>query len=95
MEEIEDSSQTAAASSKSFNKVKDALRKTVHALIDLDFEDGKLDGAIDCFLYAKRFQINLTLNLNPNDVILVRNLTKNEITSEVLENIRRARNGQS
>lgn len=64
-------------------------------MIDLDFNDGKLDGAISCFLAAKKFQISLTFNLNPNDVILIRNLTKNTLTPEVMENIRKARNGQS
>ena len=78
---------------KSFREIKDALRKTLHVMIDLDFDDGKLDGVIKNFLAAKKFQIRLTLNLNPNDVILVRNLTKNKITEEVLENIRRIRNG--
>ena len=78
-----------------FEDFKDALRKTLHVMIDLDFKDGKLDNAISCFLNAKKFQITLTFNLNPNDVILVRNLTKNKVTTEVLENIRRARNGQS
>ncbi len=80
-------------SPKSFGEIKDALRKTLHVMIDLDFDDGKLDGIIKNFLIAKKFQIRLTLNLNPNDVILVRNLTKNKITEEVLENIRRIRNG--
>jgi hypothetical protein len=46
-------------------------------------------------LVAKRFQISLTFNLNPNDVILIRNLTNNKITAEVLENIRKARYSQS
>jgi len=76
-------------------EIKDALRKTLHVMIDLDFEDGKLDGVINSFLDAKRFQISLTFNLNPNDVIFVRNLTRNEVTEEVLENIRRLRNGLS
>lgn len=78
---------------KSFEEIKDALRKTLHVMIDLDFDDGKLDGVIKSFLDAKKFQIRLTLNLNPNDVILVRNLTKSKVTGEVLENIRRVRNG--
>ena len=64
-------------------------------MIDLDFEDGKLDGAINSFLIAERFQISLTFNLNPNDVIFVRNLTGNKVTEEVLENIRKLRNGLS
>jgi len=76
-------------------QIKDALRKTLHVMIDLDFEDGKLDGVINSFLDAKKFQISLTFNLNPNDVIFVRNLTRNEVTEEVLENIRRLRNGLS
>lgn len=78
---------------ESFKEIKDALRKTLHVMIDLDFDDGKLDEPIKSFLDAKKFQIRLTLNLNPNDVILVRNLTKTKVTKEVLENIRRVRNG--
>jgi hypothetical protein len=85
----------AATSAESFDEIKDALRKTLHFMIDLDFEDGKLDGAISGFLVAKKFQISLTFNLNPNDVILIRNLTKNKITAEVRENIRKARYSQS
>jgi len=84
-----------SVSPESFEKIKDALRKTLHVMIDLDFEDGKLDGAINSFLIAKRFQISLTFNLNPNDVIFVRNLTRNKVTDEVLENIRKLRNGLS
>ncbi len=83
----------SSVSPESFDVIKDALRKTLHVMIDLDFEDGKLDGAINSFLDAERFQISLTFNLNPNDVIFVRNLTKNEVTEEVLENIRKLRNG--
>ncbi len=94
MEEVEWDRKTTAVSSKSFNEIRDALRKTLHVMIDLDFQDGKLDEAINCFLYAKKFQISLTFNLNPNDVILIRNLTKNKVTAEVLENIRKSRNGQ-
>jgi hypothetical protein len=93
LEENEWSAQ--AVTEESFNEIKEALRKTLHTMIDLDFNDGKLDGAINCFLAAKKFQISLTFNLNPNDVILIRNLTKNKLTPEVMENIRRARNGQS
>lgn len=93
MEENEWSAQ--AVTEESFNEIKEALRKTLHTMIDLDFNDGKLDGAIKCFLAAKKFQISLAFNLNPNDVILIRNLTKNKLTPEVMENIRRARNGQS
>jgi len=85
----------SSVSPESFMQIKDALRKTLHVMIDLDFEDGKLDGVINSFLDAKRFQISLTFNLNPNDVIFVRNLTRNEVTEEVLENIRRLRNGLS
>ena len=85
----------SVVSEESFFQIKDALRKTLHVMIDLDFEDGKLDGAINCFLVAKKFQISLTFNLNPNDVILIRNLTKNKVTAEVLDNIRKARYGQS
>jgi len=84
-----------SVSPESFEEIKDALRKTLHAMIDLDFEDGKLDGAINSFLIAERFQISLTFNLNPNDVIFVRNLTGNKVTEEVLENIRKLRNGLS
>jgi hypothetical protein len=83
----------SSVSPESFMEIKDALRKTLHVMIDLDFEDGKLDGVINSFLDARRFQISLTFNLNPNDVIFVRNLTRNEVTEEVLENIRRLRNG--
>ena len=78
---------------KSFEEIKDALRKTLHVMIDLDFDDGKLDGVIKSFLVAKKFQIGLSLNLNPNDVLLIRNLTRSKVTEEVLENIRRIRNG--
>ena len=85
--------EKSSVSPESFMEIKDALRKTLHVMIDLDFEDGKLDGVINSFLDAKRFQISLTFNLNPNDVIFVRNLTRNEVTEEVLENIRRLRNG--
>ena len=80
---------------QSFEDIKNALRKTLHVMIDLDFDDGKLDGAIRSFLIAKKFQIGLSLNLNPNDVILVRNLTKSKVTGEVLENIRKVRNGMN
>ena len=77
---------------QSFEDIKDALKKTLHVMIDLDFDDGKLDGVIRSFLDAKKFQIRLSLNLNPNDVILVRNLTRSKVTGEVLENIRKVRN---
>ncbi len=82
-----------SVSPESFDVIKDALRKTLHVMIDLDFEDGKLDGAINSFLDAERFQISLTFSLNPNDVIFVRNLTQNEVTEDVLDNIRKLRNG--
>ena len=95
MEDRKWSSNATEVSIESFEEIKDALRKTLHVMIDLDFQDGKLDGAINCFLDAKKFQISLTFNLNPNDVILIRNLTKNKLTEEVLDNIRRARNGYS
>jgi hypothetical protein len=95
MEEKELAERSMKMSMEGFEDFKDALRKTLHVMIDLDFKDGKLDNAISCFLNAKKFQITLTFNLNPNDVILVRNLTKNKVTAEVLENIRRARNGES
>ena len=88
-----DWSERQKISTRSFEDIKEALRKTLHVMIDLDFDDGKLDGAIRSFLDAEKFQIRLTLNLNPNDVILVRNLTEGKITGEVLENIRRVRNG--
>ena len=94
MEGNELSDQTKAVSPESFEEIKDALRKTLHVMIDLDFQDGKLDGAINCFLIAKKFQISLTVNLNPNDVILIRNLTNNKVTPEILENIRKARSVQ-
>ena len=80
---------------KSFDEVKNALRKTLHVLIDLDFEDGKLDAAIKSFLDAKKMQINLTFNLNPNDVIFVRNLTNKGIPQEILDNIKKLRNDTS
>ena len=95
MEDHEWTNETSDISTESFGEIKDALRQTLHVMIDLDFDDGKLDNAINCFLIAKKFQISLTLNLNPNDVILIRNLTKNKVTAEVLENIRRVRNGES
>ena len=84
--------ETQKVNPKSFEDIKDALRKTLHVMIDLDFDDGKLDEVIRSFLDAEKFQIRLSLNLNPNDVILVRNLTKSKVTGEVLENIRKVRN---
>jgi len=84
--------ETQKVNPQSFEDIKDALRKTLHVMIDLDFDDGKLDEVIRSFLDAEKFQIRLSLNLNPNDVILVRNLTKSKVTGEVLENIRKVRN---
>jgi len=80
---------------KTFNEVKDALRKTLHTLIDLDFEDGKLDEAIKSFLDAEKMQINLTFHLHPNDVIFVRNLTNEKVPRKVLDRVRRLRRGGS
>ena len=78
---------------KTFDEVKNALRKTLHTLIDLDFEDGKLDGAIKSFLDAEKMQINLTFHLNPNDVIFVRNLTNEKVPRKILDRVRRLRRG--
>ena len=80
---------------KSFDEVKNALRKTIHTLIDLDFEDGKLDEPIKSFLEAQKLQINLTFHLNPNDVIFVRNLTDEEVPREVLSRVKKLRSNQS
>jgi len=79
---------------KTFDEVKNALRKTVHTLIDLDFEDGKLDEAIKSFLDAEKMQINLTFHLHPNDVIFVRNLTNEEVPRKILDRVRRLRRGE-
>ncbi|MGQ9460533.1 MAG: hypothetical protein ACUVRA_04810 [Candidatus Bathyarchaeaceae archaeon] len=79
---------------KTFDEVKNALRKTIHALIDLDFEDGKLDEAIKSFLDAEKMQINLTFHLHPNDVIFVRNLTNEEVPRKILDRVRRLRRGE-
>ncbi len=76
---------------RSFEEIKNALRKTIHTLIDLDFEDGKLDGAIKQFLDAKKLQINLTFHLNPNDVIFVRNLTNERVPKTVLGRVKKLR----
>jgi diphthamide biosynthesis methyltransferase len=76
---------------KTFDEVKNALRKTVHTLIDLDFEDGKLDEAIKSFLDAEKMQISLTFHLNPNDVIFVRNLTKEKVPRKILDRVKRLR----
>ena len=80
---------------KTFNEVKNALRKTLHILIDLDFEDGKLDEAIKSFLDAEKMQINLTFHLNPNDVIFVRNLTNDRVSRKILDKVKKLRRGQS
>jgi len=79
---------------KTFDEVKNALRKTVHTLIDLDFEDGKLDEAIKSFLDAEKMQISLTFHLNPNDVIFVRNLTNEKVPRKILNRVRRLRRGE-
>jgi hypothetical protein len=79
---------------KSFDEVKNALRKTIHTLIDLDFEDGKLDEPIKNFLDAQKLQINLTFHLNPNDVIFVRNLTDEEVPQEILTRVKKLRSNQ-
>jgi len=79
---------------KTFDEVKNALRKTIHALIDLDFEDGKLDEAIKSFLDAEKMQINLTFHLHPNDVIFVRNLTNEKVPRKILDRVRRLRRGE-
>ena len=76
---------------KIFDEVKNALRKTIHTLVDLDFKDGKLDGAIKSFLDAKRMQINLTFHLHPNDVIFIRNLTNENCPEIVLDRVRKLR----
>jgi hypothetical protein len=80
---------------KTFNEVKNALRKTLHALIDIDFEDGKLDGAIKNFLDAEKMQINLTFHLHPNDVIFVRNLTNEKVPQKILDKVKQLRHGES
>jgi len=79
---------------KTFNDVKNALRKTIHTLIDLDFEDGKLDEAIKSFLDAEKMQINLTFHLHPNDVIFIRNLTNEKVPRKMLDRVRRLRRGE-
>ena len=80
---------------KTFDEVKNALRKTLHILIDLDFEDGKLDAAIKSFLDAEKMQINLRFHLNPNDVIFVRNLTNDRVPQKILDRVKKLRRGQS
>jgi len=79
---------------KSFNEVKNALRKTIHTLIDLDFEDGKLDEAIKKFLDAEKLQINLTFHLHPNDVIFIRNLTNEKVPRRILSRVKELRHNQ-
>ncbi|UCE95326.1 MAG: hypothetical protein JSV51_06230 [Candidatus Bathyarchaeota archaeon] len=79
---------------RNFKEIKNALRKTIHTLIDLDFEDGKLDGAIKQFLDAKNLRINLTFHLNPNDVIFVRNLTNEKVPKTVLGRVKKLRTNQ-
>jgi hypothetical protein len=79
---------------KSFDEVKNALRKTIHTLVDLDFEDGKLDGAIKNFLEAEKLQINLTFHLHPNDVIFVRNLTDEKVPRRILSRVKKLRRNQ-
>ena len=79
---------------KTFDEVKNALRKTIHTLIDLDFKDGKLDEAIKSFLDAEKMQINLTFHLQPNDVIFVRNLTNEKVPRKILDRVRRLRRGE-
>lgn len=76
---------------KTFDEVKNALRKTIHTLIDLDFEDGKLDEAIKRFLDAEKLQISLTFHLHPNDVIFVRNLTNNRVPRKILDRVKKLR----
>ena len=79
---------------KSFDEVKNALRKTIHTLIDLDFEDGKLDEAIKNFLEAEKLQINLTFHLHPNDVIFIRNLTDEKVPRKILSKVKKLRSKQ-
>ena len=82
-------------SQKTFNEVKNSLKKTLHTLIDLDFEDGKLDEAIKRFLDAEKMQINLTSHLHPNDVIFVRNLENDKISQKILERVKKLRRNRS
>ena len=82
-------------SKKSFSEVKEALRKTLHSLIDIDFEDGKLDEAIKLFLNAEKMQINLAFHLNPNDVIFIRNLTHTDVPQQILDKVKKLRSVQS
>jgi len=76
---------------KTFNEVKNALRKTIHTLIDLDFENGKLDEAIKGFLDAEKLQISLTFHLHPNDVVFVRNLTDDKVPRKILDRVKKLR----
>jgi diphthamide biosynthesis methyltransferase len=82
-------------SQKTFDEVKNALKKTLHTLIDLDFEDGKLDEAIKRFLDAEKMQINLTFHLHPNDVIFVRNLANDKVPQKILDRVKKLRRNQS
>lgn len=82
-------------SQRTFNEVKNALKKTLHTLIDLDFEDGKLDEAIKRFLDAEKMQINLTFHLHPNDVIFVRNLANDKVPQKILERVKKLRRNLS
>jgi len=77
---------------KTFNEVKNALRKTIHALVDLDFENGKLDEAIKSFLDAEKLQISLTFHLHPNDVIFVRNLINDKVPRKILDRVKKLKN---
>jgi len=79
----------------SFDEVKNALRKTIHNLIDLDFEDGKLDEAIKKFLDAEKLQINLTFHLHPNDVIFIRNLIDEKVPRRILSKVKKLKHNQS
>lgn len=92
---IQEQADWMAVNQKTFNEVKNALRKTLHILIDLDFEDGKLDEAIKSFLDAEKMQINLRFHLNPNDVIFVRNLTNDRVPQKILDRVKKLRRGQS
>jgi len=79
---------------ENFDEVKNALRKTIHTLIDLDFEDGRLDEAIKKFLDAEKLQINLTFHLHPNDVIFIRNLTNEKVPQRILSRVKKLRHNQ-
>src|SRR4030066_298186 len=72
--------EKSSVSPESFMEIKDALRKTLHVMIDLDFEDGKLDGVINSFLDAKRFKDST--------------MQKKKLKAEILLNIETARKGK-